>query len=417
MNFQDCIVLYGPDLVPYRCDRFQVKGDTIHSIELREPCRSINSGALVIIPGLINSHTHMGDACLPDGATGMTLEQGFFRPNGYKYRELAKRSEAEHYAHIADHLRYMARTGTVCHIDFREQGAYGSQLLRRASTETGVRSVVLGQFEELPFTAEELTANEARLGQEAIATLQAILQAAEGFSESTMNDLTDPAWQQIYEITQQQHKLRAIHCLENAGYREESIRITGRGDLARALDLYKPDLVIHATVANASEIERLSTDAVNVVLNPRANSNLGLPLAPIAQLLTGNANCLLGTDNGLLNSPNLFAELDFTYKIAKSQFGNATEPDPADVLKMATSNIQGVIDADTYGYLAPGLPADFVVLNFHQPHLRASRHIVASVVTRVTPDDVLATVRQGQVLFSAPDFDMAEYSNFYSQLS
>ncbi len=408
MDFHDCIVLYGPELTPYRCDRFQTKGDTIHAIDLQEPCQSIDNGALVIIPGLINSHTHMGDACLPDGATGMTLEQGFFRPNGYKYQELAKRSEAEHYAHIANHLRYMARTGTVCHIDFREQGEYGSQLLRRASAETGVRSVVLGQFEELPFTAEELTANEASLSDEAIAMLKAILQVADGFSESTMNDLTDPAWKQIREITQQQNKLRAIHCLENSGYREESIRITGRGDLARALDFYKPDLVIHATVADASEIEQLSANAVNVVLNPRANSNLGLPFAPIAQLMTSNANCLLGTDNGLLNSPNLFAELDFTYKVAKSQFGNAIAPDPTDVLKMATSNIKGVIDTGTYGYLAPGLPADFVVLNFHQPHLRATRHIVASVVTRVTPDDVLATVRQGQVLFSTPDFDIAK---------
>ncbi|MEM9908939.1 MAG: amidohydrolase family protein, partial [Cyanobacteria bacterium P01_D01_bin.44] len=195
-----------------------------------------------------------------------------------------------------------------------------------------------------------------------------------------------------------------IHCLENEGYREESLQMTGRGDLERALDLYKPDLVIHATVANAAEIELLSSHRVNVVLNPRANSNLGLPFAPIAQLMNSEANLLLGTDNGLLNSPNLLAELDFTYKVAKSQFGNAIDPAPAEILKMVTSNIRGVIDADTFGYLEPGLPADFVVLNFNQPHLRASRHIVASVITRVTPDDVLATVNQGKILFASPDF-------------
>ncbi|MEM9163981.1 MAG: amidohydrolase family protein, partial [Cyanobacteria bacterium P01_F01_bin.4] len=230
MHLQNCIVLYGPDLTPYWCDRIQIAGDTIQSIDLREPCQSIDDGALVIIPGLINSHTHMGDACLPDGATGMTLEQGFFRPEGYKYRELAKRSEAEHYPHIANHLRYMARTGTVCHIDFREQGEYGSQLLRRASVETGVRSVILGQFDTLPFTPAELRANQVGLGEDEIATLQSLLTVADGFSESTMNDLTDGAWQEIYDITQQQGKLRAIHCLENEGYRKESLRITGRGD-------------------------------------------------------------------------------------------------------------------------------------------------------------------------------------------
>jgi cytosine/adenosine deaminase-related metal-dependent hydrolase len=403
MEFKDCVVLYGPDLAPYWCDRVSIVGDTIQAIERREPCQTIDHGALVIIPGLINSHTHMGDSCLPDGATGMTLEEGFFRPNGYKYRELAKRSEAEHYSHIEAHLHYMARTGTVCHIDFREQGEYGSQLLRRASDATGVRSVILGQFNELPFTPEELQHNQATLGEGAIATLHSILAVADGFSESTMNDLTDSAWKAIYTITEQHHKLRAIHCLENDGYRNDSLRITGRGDLERALDLYHPDLVIHATVANHAEIELLSTHQVNVVLNPRANSNLGLPFAPIASLMESNANLLLGTDNGLLNSPNLFAELDFTYKVAKSQWGNAVHPDPTQILQMATSNIQGVLDNDTFGYLEPGLPADCVVLNFHNPHLRASRNVAASVVTRVTPADVLETIRQGNVLFSAAD--------------
>lgn len=406
MHFRDCIVLYGPELVPYWCDLVQINGSTIQKIERREPCQSLDQGALVLIPGLINSHTHMGDSCLPDGATGMTLEQGFFRPDGYKYRQLAQQTEAEHLTHIANHLKYMARTGTVCHIDFREQGEYGIRLLRQASEQVGVRSIILGQFNALPFTAEQLQTNQAKLDESAIAELKAILTVADGFSESTMNDLTDPAWQQIRNITLVQDKLRAIHCLENDGYRDVSLQITGKGDLERALKLYTPHLVIHATVANEAEIQLLSNYRVNVVLNPRANSSLGLPLAPIAALMQSQANLLLGTDNGLLNSPNLLAELDFTYRAAKSQFGDAVHPDPTRILQMVTSNIRGVLDNDTYGYLEPGLPADLVVLNFNQPHLRATRHIIASIVTRVTPEDVLATVRHGQVLYASNGFEL-----------
>ncbi|HEY9641835.1 MAG TPA: amidohydrolase family protein [Coleofasciculaceae cyanobacterium] len=404
LELLDCIVLHGPELEPRRCQRFGVEGDTIKHLELGEHCPAIAQGTLVIIPGLHNCHTHMGDACLPDGATGMTLEEGFFRPQGYKYRELAKQGERDHLAHITNHLRYMARTGTTTHIDFREQGVYGSQLLRQASQQTGVRSVILGQFDHVPFTAADLHHNQASLNAAAFAELQAVLAVADGFSESTMNDLTDPAWRQIRELTAQTGQLRAIHCLENSGYREVSLAVTGRGDLERALDIYQPHLVIHATVANQAEIDLLSRDRTNVVLNPRANANLGLPLPPIAPLIASQANLLLGTDNGLLNSPNLFAELDFTYKVAKSQFGNAIQPDPTTILKMATSNIRPVLGGDSYGYLEAGLPADFVVLNFTQPHLRASRHLIASIVTRVTPEDVLATVRQGQTLYQADQF-------------
>jgi cytosine/adenosine deaminase-related metal-dependent hydrolase len=400
IELSNCIVLYGTELEPYWCDRFVVKGDTIQQMSLRAPCQTIDQGALVIMPGLYNSHTHMGDSCLPDGATGMTLEEGFFRPDGYKYRELAKRSEEEHLFHIANHLQYMARTGTIAHVDFREQGVYGSQLLQQAAEQTGIHSIILGQFDSLPFTAEELRQNCAHLSHTAVTELQAILAVADGFSESTMNDLTDRAWVQIREMTQQCNKFRAIHCLENDAYRLESLATTGKGDLERAIELYRPDLVIHATVANDEEINLLSTHHINVVLNPRANANLGLPLPPVAKLIRSDANLLLGTDNGLLNSPNLFSELDFTYKIAKSQFGDAIAPDPRIILKMVTSNI-GAFLGDHRGYLAEGLSADFVVLNFNQPHLRASRNVLASIVTRVTPDDVLATVRQGRYVYGS----------------
>lgn len=403
LELTNCIILHGSELEPYHCHRFTVKDDTIASIELGSPCQAIARGALVIMPGMYNSHTHIGDSCAPDGATGLTLEQGFFRPDGYKYRKLAEQPEDEHWVQITNHLQYMARTGTIGHIDFREQGAYGAQLLRRAAEATGLRSVILGQFNRVPFTPSELQQNQAKLSEGAIAELEEILAVADGFSESTMNDLTDAAWIEIHRLTSQHHKLRAIHCLENEGYRNVSLAVTGRGDLERALEEYQPHLVIHATVANAEEIRLLSQQQVNVVLNPRANANLGLPLPPIAPLLQSQANLLLGTDNGLLNSPNLFAELDFTYKVAKSQFGNAQQPTPQAILKMVTSNIRPVLGGDTYGYLETGLPADFVVLNFNQPHLRSSQHIPASVVTRVTPEDVLVTVRQGKILWQAKD--------------
>ncbi|HEY9880432.1 MAG TPA: amidohydrolase family protein [Leptolyngbyaceae cyanobacterium] len=404
LDFTDCIVLHGPDLIPRRCHRLVVSGDSITQLDLGDPCYTLEQGSLVIMPGMYNSHTHMGDACLPDGATGLTLEEGFFRPHGYKYRELANQSEAEHLEHIANHLRYMACTGTIGHIDFREQGVYGSELLRRASDMTGVRSVILGQFNELPFSPQQLQQNQDGLSPGAIAELKALLAIADGFSESTMNDLTDIAWSQLREITDQRGKLRAIHCLENDGYRKVSVAVTGRGDLERAIDFYSPHLVIHATVANSEEISLLSKHEVTVVLNPRANANLGLPLPPIAALMQSQAKLLLGTDNGLLNSPNLFAELDFTYKVAKSQFGDAVNPDPAAVLQMVTVNLKGVFDSDTYGYLDQGLPADFVVLDFTQPHLKRSRHVLASILTRVTPAEVLMTVRRGNCLYTKPGF-------------
>ena len=404
MELRDCIVLTGPELAPWRCARFAWEMDTVTAIDLVSPMRALDRGALVVIPGLYNSHTHMGDSALPDGATGLTLEQGFFRPDGFKYRELAKLSREEHLPHVINHLRYMARTGTVCHVDFREQGAAGAELLRAASEATGVESVILGQFAGSPFDEAALMANTATLDNTGRGELDAVLDVADGFSESTMNDLTDPAWGEVRTVTQARGKLRAIHCLENAGYRDASVQRTGRGDLARALEFYDPHLVIHLTVADAGEIALMAACGKTGVLNPRANLNLGLPMPPIRGLLDAGVNLLLGTDNGMLNSPNLFAELDFTYKAAKSQYADAVHPDPGTILRMATSNVRPALGGDHHGALAAGLPATFAVLDFQRPHLRASRHLTASVVTRVTPEDVLATYCLGRPIYADARF-------------
>jgi cytosine/adenosine deaminase-related metal-dependent hydrolase len=403
-TLSDVVVMCGSDLEPWRCRRFSWRGDTIAEIDRVEPARVLEKGALVVIPGLYNSHTHMGDSCLPDGATGLTLEQGFFRPNGFKYRRLAAISREEHLPHVVNHLRYMARTGTVGHMDFREQGPYGSELLREASLATGVDSVILGQFSGVPFDDAALDANEAGLPGEARKELEAILAAADGFSESTMNDLTDAAWAEIRALTGKLGKLRAIHCLENEAYRDASLRRTSRGDLARAIELYDPHLVVHMTVATDAEVALLASSGKTAAINPRANANLGLPMPPVRALMESGANLVLGTDNGLLNSPNMFAELDFTYKLAKSQYGDALRPDPLAILRMATSNVRGVLGEDRCGFLEKGRAATFVVLDFKKPHLRATQHIPASVVTRVTPEDVLGTFRNGSALYLSPGF-------------
>lgn len=403
-SLSDCIVLLGPDLEPWRCRRFGWSGDRITEVERLEPVQALDGGALVVIPGLINAHTHLGDACWPDGATGLTLEEGFFRPNGFKYRELAKIDAEEQLRRVTGHLRYLARTGTVLHIDFREQGRPGAELLRAASERTGVDSVILSQFNTSPFSAGELQRNTAALPPAAEAELSSLLEVADGFSESTMNDLTDAAWRRIREVTTARGRLRAIHCLENEGYRDVSLMRTGRGDLARALDLLDPHLVIHLTVANEHEARSLAAARCPAVLNPRANANLGLPLPPVRRLLDSGVTLLLGTDNGLLNSPNLFAELDFTYKLAKSQYGDGVHPDPREILRMATSNLPRCFGDERQGVLEVGRPATFVLLDFTQPHLAFTRHLTASVVTRVTPADILATVRQGRSLYVADHY-------------
>ncbi len=402
-KFHNVVVLLGPELEPFLCALFEIEDGFVKKIVKKETVKENKGFTSVIIPGLWNGHTHIGDGICPDGATGLTLEQGFFRPNGFKYRMLKTTSDDQLLKSIVQSHNYMIQCGTIGHIDFREQGVSGCQLLKQAAQQTGIQSIILGQFLESPFTENELHENTATLKPLVQQELDNILDVADGFSESTMNDLTDPAWIEIRNQTHLKNKIRAIHCLENNNYRNTSLKISGKGDLERAMTLYDPHLIVHMTVANDKEIELARQSKASFVLNPRANANLGLPLPPISKLLDSGINLLLGTDNIMLNSPNLFSELDFTYKICKSQYEDPTKPDPVDILKMVTSNMRHFFDGKHQGYLEEGLPADFVLLDFSKSHLINSKHIIASIVSRITPNDILNVYINGKSLSNFPE--------------
>lgn len=397
-KFHNVIVLVGKNLEAFLCDFIEIEDGFVKRINKKKAIKANEGANLVVMPGLWNGHTHIADGSFPDGATGLTLEQGFFRPDGFKYRMLRDADEEMLLQSVVQHHNYMASCGTVGHIDFREQGIFGSRLLKDASSQSGMRSISLGQFSESPFTSQELHENTALMTEGMRLELEGLLDIADGFSECTINDLTDPVWKAIKIQTDIKNKIRAIHCLESIGYRDTSLMISGMGDLERALKVFDPHLVVHMTVANDQEIEVASESKASFVLNPRANASLGLPLPPVAKLLDSGINLLLGTDNGMLNSPNMFAELDFTYKICKSQYGDTLKPEPVEILKMATSNIGKFFDKRYCGYLEEGLPADFVLIDFSKPHLFHSRHIIASIVTRITPNDVIETFIEGRPL-------------------
>lgn len=398
----DCVVWAGPDVAPVRCGAFAWEAGKITGMDLGEAATEAGGCRYGVIPGLVNAHTHVGDCFLPEVAVPLTLEEAFFRPHGYKYRALESISAADHVRQMSGFLGEMAASGTVAHVDFREQGLEGARRLREASDLSGVRSVILGQLKVSPQSEAELSDAERPLPAGAAEELKEMLSVADGFSESTMNDLTDAAWREVRSITRDLDRARAIHCLENDGYRALSLSRTGKGDLERALELLDPDLVVHLTVAMDAEIDLLAASGKTAVLNPRANAALGLPLPPVAKLMKAGVNLLLGTDNGILNGPDLFRELDFTYRLARSQWGDGRHPLPGEILKMATANFGRTRwGAEIPGTLSEGGPATFVVVDLTRPHFQNSRDLTGTLITRTAPGDLLQTVFRGKTVYHA----------------
>ncbi len=145
---------------------------------------------------------------------------------------------------------------------------------------------------------------------------------------SGANDLDMNLLQEITACTRERKKLFAIHAGEK-----------NRSDIEKALSL-EPDLLIHLTHAGKKDLDEIAQAKIPVVVCPRSNFVTGgAGMAPIAEMLEAGIRVAAGTDNVMLNSVNMFAEMEFMSKIFSI--------DDRQVFKICTLNGSFVMGPDS----------------------------------------------------------------------
>ena len=85
--------------------------------------------------------------------------------------------------------------------------------------------------------------------------------------------------------------------------------------------------LVHLTNPKSNDLELVADSNQNVVLCPRANATLNVGVAPLNKMLGLGIKPLLGTDNVMLNSPNMFRELEFTLKLMSVYYKKTRDED------------------------------------------------------------------------------------------
>ena len=96
---------------------------------------------------------------------------------------------------------------------------------------------------------------------------------------------------------------------------------------------------MHLTNPKNNDLEMVNKSGQNAVVCPRANATLNVGVAPLNEMLDLGLKPLLGTDNVMLNSPNMLRELEFSLKLMSIYYNSYINP--VDLLKMATTNVCG----------------------------------------------------------------------------
>ena len=322
------IILKGQDLVPVRENIVVEDGRIIEISKDAKEGKIIDVGGSVVCPSFINGHVHIGDSIIKDEGYGLTLSEMVKPPNGVKHVALSKASDDELIGAMKDSMWDMVYSGTTHFIDYREGGIEGVKLLREASKDIPIKPIILGRD-------DSFYGDDPDLGKVKTA-IRKLLKVADGIAPSGFGEITSEVADLIVEECNRQDKISSIHVGESESNQIESLNTYGVSEIGKGI---KSDFnqLVHLTNPKSDDLTSVAKSNQNVVVCPRANATLNVGVAPLNRMLDLGIRPLIGTDNVMLNSPNMLRELEFTLKLMSVYYKNYINP--VDLLKMATTNI------------------------------------------------------------------------------
>jgi 5-methylthioadenosine/S-adenosylhomocysteine deaminase len=170
-------------------------------------------------------------------------------------------------------------------------------------------------------------------------------------------------------------------------------------EAAAALDLLGPDaFVAHGVHLDSVEIDLLAASGTGVAHCPASNMKLASGIAPVQRLLDAGVTVGLGTDSAASNNNlDLFDEMRAAAMVGKLEAGDAAAIDASTAVHLATAGSASLLGFDS-GRIKPGANADLAVVDLEQPHLTPRHDPVSHLVYAARGSDVRHTVCDGQVL-------------------
>ena len=106
-------------------------------------------------------------------------------------------------------------------------------------------------------------------------------------------------------------------------------------------------------------------------------------------------NLTIGTDNVMINSPDIFREMDYLWKVT---MGNSQKRfDPKSILKMATVNAGKLLN-QKIGVIKENYIADCIFINKNSIDLDPIKNVYASIVHRASENSINAVMIGGKIV-------------------
>lgn len=385
-----------------------VEGERIAAVSSTRPqgpfAQEIDCGGNVLMPGLVNAHTHIPMTLMRGYAGGCDLHtwlNDWIFPAEAKLDDRAVRAGAD----LALAELIAGGVTTIADMYMHTPAIAQAVLAAGISANLSCGGVYFGAPGDFSPAAcpdcdhqRQLTEefHEAGNGQ--------ILVDASIHGEYTSNV---PLWQWMADYAQRKGLGMHVHVSETQSEHEGSLTRWGLTPF-RILDRYgvwdTRAIAAHCVWTTEDDWAGMAEKGVACVHNPVSNLKLGSGVAWIPAMKAAGVPIALGTDGvSSNNNQDMFEEMKFAAVLHNGVTHNPLALLPQDVLAMATREGAKALGRQT-GRIAPGYVADLILVDFTRPHLTPCHSVMDNLVYAAHGSDVVMNMARGKIIYKDGTF-------------
>jgi 5-methylthioadenosine/S-adenosylhomocysteine deaminase len=358
----------------------------------------IDAGGGIIMPGLVNTHTHLPMTLFRGLADDLPLDT-WLNETIFPAESTHINSESVRWGTLLACAEMIISGTTTCCDGYFLEGD-----VALAVNDFGMRAV-LGQG-VIDYPAPGVPDPAAN-----VETAKAYVEEWKDISSKIMPSIfchtpytcSEETLTKAKSVSQELGALFQIHAAETKDERNRFLseyQMTPIKYLDKLGILDQNTLLVHCIWLNKADIEIIAARQSKVSHNPESNMKLASGISPLSRLVNYGIPIGLGTDGCASNNNlDLFQEMDMAAKLHKASTLDPTVMDAGTVLKMATIDAARAIGLDdVIGSLETGKQADIVIIDTNQPHLVPMYHPESHIVYAAKGSDVSDVMVAGKIL-------------------
>ena len=383
------------------------------------PATIIDGTGMVLLPGLVNCHTHLATTVLRSYCDDLTGREALDHQLRREDKMDSRCAKAAALLGMAECLRFG--------ITSVSDNYYYPAATAEAAAEAGIKANIalsayrfIDQNEDFDFETDEQCAELRRVAEQWHGHDNGRIKIDAGiYAEYTSNY---KLWEGLVGYAAEQGLGFQLHLAQTAGETESCLDRTGLGpgELLSCHGVFNvPVTAAGCATLSAEEQKLLGKKKATAVCCPLEAAKNGNPMTPVLDCVKAGMNVALGTGGAIeCGNLDLFEVMRGVALAVRSSSGDPAALPASAALMMATvCGARAQDRADAVGMIKEGMDADLCLVDFSAPHLMPCHNVLSALVFSAKGGDVAMTMVRGKILYQNGQFPTIDLKSVVEELT